>query len=241
MLSEFLTRFKWKLLSASVRGPGHIRNNLPNQDSAFVGFIGKYLLVMVCDGLGSHKHSEFGAKILCQIFPNCFKEWSKVKPHNFDDFLRLLQSKWLMHVRKFGVDSCGCTCQFAMLNSKGKGWVAQLGDGMTLIRHNKQITKFTEPKEGFVNETMAMSDSYILPYWRTSKIDLSNQGDRLLIMTDGISEDILPQSEDKFISIFDMFFIQSKRAGQKKLTKELINWPTPHHTDDKTIVAIERR
>ena len=49
------------------------------------------------------------------------------------------------------------------------------------------------------------------------------------------------QSEDKFISIFDMFFIQSKRAGQKKLTKELINWPTPHHTDDKTIVAIERR
>ena len=241
MLSEFLTRFKWKLLSASVRGPGHIRNNLPNQDSAFVGFIGKYLLVMVCDGLGSHKHSEFGAKILCQIFPNCFKEWSKVKPHNFDDFLRLLQSKWLMHVRKFGVDSCGCTCQFALLNSKGKGWVAQLGDGMTLIRHNKQITKFTETKEGFANETMAMSDSYILPYWRTSKIDLSNQGDRLLIMTDGISEDILPQSEDKFISIFDMFFIQSKRAGQKKLTKELINWPTPHHTDDKTIVAIERR
>lgn len=241
MLSKLLAKFRWKLLTASVRGPGHVKDDKPNQDSAFVGFVGKFLLVMVCDGLGSHSHSDYGAKILCGLFPECFLEWSKYRPNKIDDLLRLLQSRWLIRVRSQGVDTCGCTCQLAILNPKGKGWIAQLGDGMTLVRHEGSIGKFTEEKEGYANETIAMGEVNLQPFWRKSKVDLSASGDRLLIMTDGISEDILPQAEEKFIQTFDLFFGTSRSKGQDSLKKELTDWPTPHHLDDKTIVAIEYR
>lgn len=238
---NFLARFRWRRRVASVRGPGHIKDNLPNQDFVHVGFSRGFLLVMVCDGLGSHRHSDYGARTLCEIFPDCFLEWSKFKPHDMDDLLRLLQARWLMRTRGYGVETCGCTCQLAILNSKGKGRLAQLGDGMTLVRHGSEVSKFVEQKSGYGNETMAMGEGNLLPYWKKNKVDLSNHGDRLLMMTDGISEDILPQAEEKFVSTFDLFFGMSRSRGQKALTTDLVNWPTPHHLDDKTIVAIEYR
>ncbi len=241
MLPKLFAKFKYKLLTVSVRGPGHIKNDSPNQDCAYGDFVGKFLLVMACDGLGSHLHSDYGAKTLCALFPDCFLEWSKYRSNKIDDLLGLLQSRWLIRVRSLGVDTCGCTCQLAILNPKGKGWIAQLGDGMTLARHNGKICKYTEEKDGYANETMSMGEGNLQPCWRKSKIDLSTTGDRLIIMTDGVSEDILPQAEEKFTQTFDLFFGTSRSKGQNALKKELTNWPTPHHLDDKTIIAVEYR
>lgn len=241
MLLEYITSRKWKTVQASVRGPGHIKDNLPNQDCAYIGYFDKFLLVMVCDGLGSHAHSDYGAQTLCKLFAPCFKEWSKFKSHIPTDFLRLLHCQWLMHVRNFGADECGCTCQFAIVNSKGKGWLAQLGDGMTLVRHNGIIEAFSEIKDSFGNETSAMGDYDAIPFWRLNKIELSSPSDRILMMTDGISEDILSDAMDEFVSAFDIFFEVPINRAQKNLKDELTHWPTQHHIDDKTIIAIERR
>lgn len=240
-MQGYLTRFKWKRIGASVRGPGHVKDDLPNQDYAYVGFVGKFLLLMVCDGLGSHSHSDMGAQTLCKLFPECFKEWRKHKSNNMDDLLMLLQARWLIRLRSLDVRTCGCTCQFAIVNSKGKGWLVQLGDGMALVRHDGGVVKYAEDKEGYANETMAMGEGFLLPLWRRNVIDLSCSGDRLLVMTDGISEDILPGAEEKFVSAFDNFLNKSRSAGQRELTKELENWLTPHHLDDKTIIAVEYR
>ena len=146
-----------------------------------------------------------------------------------------------MYSRKYGADKCGSTCQLATINSKGKGWLAQLGDGMTLVKHNEKINVFADNKNGFGNETSAMGNYDISPLWRMNKIDLSSSKDRLLMMTDGISEDILPEAIENFVSTFDIFLKSSKKQAQKELTNELIHWPTQHHIDDKTIVVIERR
>lgn len=241
MLSGFFNASAWKQLVVSVRGPGHIKDGLPNQDFAYAGYVGKCLLVMVCDGLGSHAHSDFGARTLCELFPQCFAEWSRYRPGDFDDLLRLLQARWLVRTRAAMPEKCGCTCQLAILNRKGKGWLAQLGDGMVLARHGKNVDKFVETKTGYANETMAMGDGDLRRHWRKSKIDLSSPGDRLLIMTDGISEDIRPGAEEKFVATFDLFFGMTASKGTRTLENELVHWPTPHHLDDKTIVAVERR
>ena len=241
MLSELFTASAWKRLAVSVRGPGHIKDGLPNQDFAYAGYVGKCLLAMVCDGLGSHAHSDFGARTLCELFPQCFAEWSRYRPGDFDDLLGLLQARWLVRTRAAIPGKCGCTCQLAILNRKGKGWLAQLGDGMVLTRHGGEIGKFVETKVGYANETMAMGDGDLRRHWRKSKIDLSSPGDRLLIMTDGISEDIRPGAEEKFVATFDLFFGMTASKGTRTLENELVHWPTPHHLDDKTIVAVERR
>ncbi len=241
MLPKLFTGSAWKRLVVSVRGPGHVKDGLPNQDFAYAGYVGKYLLAMVCDGLGSHAHSDFGARTLCELFPQCFAEWSRYRPGDFDDLLRLLQARWLVRTRALTPGKCGCTCQLAILNRKGKGWIAQFGDGMILVRHGVEVRKFVETKAGYANETTPMGDGDLRQSWRKSKIDLSESGDRLLIMTDGISEDIKPQSEDGFVSSFDMFFGMKAHKGTLALEDALINWPTPHHLDDKSVVAVERR
>ena len=46
-------------------GPGHIRTNLPNQDSFFVKNFGSYSLLVISDGMGSKKHAELGSKATC--------------------------------------------------------------------------------------------------------------------------------------------------------------------------------
>ena len=60
-------------------------------------------------------------------------------------------------------------------------------------------------------------------------------------MTDGISDDILTDATKDFVSTFDELFSLPSSNAQKELIDGLVHWRTPHHVDDKTIIAIERR
>ena len=232
----------WSILNASVQGPSHIKNQIPNQDFSIVDYIDGCLLAMVCDGLGSHKYSHIGAKNLCHVFVENFKRWHRQTQPRMKDFLQVLQKKWICSsVKNYGVSNCGCTCQLAILNKKGQGWLAQLGDGITLTYHNNKTQAFTEEKRGSANETTALGELSIMQYWRLHKIDISKSGDCLFIMTDGISEDILDNKHNQFVQNFEPIFLLPKFRAQKKLIEDLTHWPTPHHLDDKTIVAIQRR
>jgi hypothetical protein len=56
-------------------------------------------------------------------------------------------------------------------------------------------------------------------------------------MTDGISEDLV--LADQFVPYLIMTMGKmSRRRGKKWLRKQLENWPTPGHTDDKTLALI---
>ena len=58
-------------------------------------------------------------------------------------------------------------------------------------------------------------------------------------MTDGISDDL--ENLDQFApEMIRCMANKGARYGKRWITRELEAWPTPHHTDDKTIVVIHR-
>ncbi len=52
----------FKAFGASVRGTYHVHARLPNQDAFLIRKNQKGLLLVLCDGLGSKKDSQIGAK-----------------------------------------------------------------------------------------------------------------------------------------------------------------------------------
>ncbi|MCR3820778.1 protein phosphatase 2C domain-containing protein, partial [Pseudomonas aeruginosa] len=70
---------------------------------------------------------------------------------------------------------------------------------------------------------------------------LSLPGDGVLLITDGISDDLIPeQLEPFFDAIYQRQLRCSKRRMRQWLTRELHGWSTPRHGDDKTIAGIFR-
>lgn len=58
---------RWRIAKASVIGTGHIKAEMPCQDSHYVRVVGDTLIVAVSDGLGSAAHSEIGSALACEV------------------------------------------------------------------------------------------------------------------------------------------------------------------------------
>ncbi len=54
----------FKAFGTSIRGTYHAYARLPNQDAFLIRKNQKGLLLVLCDGLGSKKDSQIGAKIV---------------------------------------------------------------------------------------------------------------------------------------------------------------------------------
>jgi len=65
----------WRVTAASVRGPAHVRRDMPNQDAwaAEAGSDGVAFAAAVCDGHGAKLHfrSEIGARIAASTAAEC--------------------------------------------------------------------------------------------------------------------------------------------------------------------------
>ena len=66
-------------------------------------------------------------------------------------------------------------------------------------------------------------------------------GDLVLLMTDGVSDDLAAPSLDGFTQVIHRQIQQrSRRQARRWLTHELTHWATPLHSDDKTVAVVFR-
>ena len=100
------------------------------------------------------------------------------------------------------------------------------------------ITYIEENKEGFSNQTVMLNDRGILGKWKYHQTKLLTPGACICLMTDGISEDISPSDRSQIPMIFRNLSNIGQQEAESFLEKELKNWKTPNHTDDKSIAAI---
>lgn len=239
---RWMHRFRWKWLSASVEGPGHIESSTPNQDRVQVTLLDGALVAVVADGIGSHRFSDKGAAAACVSVPAAVRLWLVKKDRIVPDLLRLVQTMWLMEIRPLEPSECGCTCLFAVMIPDGKAFVCQLGDGLILVyAHGQDMKIVQETKDGFSNQTTALSDKGILKHWRWMECSLMQKGSSIFLITDGISEDLDLDKISDFPGIFRKWFGLPSRRAERLIRNELINWKTPHHMDDKSIIAVMRK
>jgi len=75
----------------------------------------------------------------------------------------------------------------------------------------------------------------------STNIRISIPGDGVLLITDGIADDLMPdQLEYFFDAIYQKQSRLNKRQMKRWLKREMEQWSTPLHGDDKTIAGIFR-
>lgn len=220
---------------ASVRGPAHQQDDSPNQDALAVSGIRGGWCVAVADGLGSRPLSHFGSRKAVQLSRHVLRCQADITHAAVTDEVR---KAWLACFgERYRLHET--TCLWARVDARGRAVAGQIGDGLLLARSARAFKVLTDQRQGFGNQTLTLAQADARNT-RSFEFELSQPGDGVLLMTDGISDDLTPSQLESF---FDAIYrrqlrCSSKRRMRRWLTGELLDWSTPRHGDDKSIAGI---
>jgi len=224
---------------ASVIGPRHLDVGEPNQDAmALTGCRGGWIAT-VADGLGSRACSDLGARSACQVSRRILRAASS----SFDlpATLPLIHQQWLKAIEPTTPREAATTLLFGRVTAEGDVHAAQLGDGLLLVRCAGEFRRVTSDRTAYGNQTWALESTHMQDKWRTTQGRLIEPGDGLVLMTDGVADDLEPaQLADFFDALYEDLSTRNRRRGRCWLQSELNDWATRLHSDDKTLVAIFR-
>lgn len=224
---------------ASVIGPRHLDLGEPNQDAmALTGWRGGWIAA-VADGLGSRPRSDLGARNACQVSRRILRTAS----NSFDlpATLPLIHQEWLKAIEPTTPRDAATTLLFGRVTAEGDVHAAQLGDGLLLVRCAGQFRRITPDRTAYSNQTWALESTHLQDKWCTTFGRLTEPGDGVVLMTDGVADDLEPaQLAEFFDALYQDLSTRNRRRGRRWLQSELNNWATPLHSDDKTLVTIFR-
>lgn len=229
----------WGGFAASVRGPGHVRWDLPNQDAwRMVTKAGAEVLV-VSDGMGSYRYAREGADACCRGVVAAATQWAPAAAP--EAFLRLVHALWLFLIQPHSPEECHCTCLMAVRRQR-EFFLAQLGDGMVCVcGPDGNSLPFGLPEKEFSNVTEGLGRNFSLDPWKWTSIPVGDVSG-ILLATDGVADDLKEEHAGAFgKDILDAVLEDGPEAVEKQLTALLKDWPVPGHSDDKTIAGIFRR
>jgi hypothetical protein len=223
------------VFGATVRGPAHVANGLPNQDAWRQARIADHCVVVVSDGMGSKPHADVGSRAACRAVVDAVRVWRRHPLAGTEVLLGLVHLLWRARIAPLAQEDCACTCLFAAFAPDGAGVVAQLGDGLVAIDGSRGVSVLSSRGgEGFANETTGLGLTARLAAWRTDV--LSQDSRSVLLCTDGISDDLMADKIPEFVGWL-RGEVRTMREPQRRhfLVRSLREWPTPKHLDDKTI------
>ncbi|RKG56898.1 protein phosphatase 2C domain-containing protein [Corallococcus sp. AB011P] len=224
---------------ASTVGPRHRSEGKRNEDS-WLGARGAFgTLVVVSDGMGSRREARRGAQMACRAVLKAVRAWHKAGAHGLDELLVRIEPLWCSLIAPSIARDCAATCLFALAHVHGQVHVAAIGDGLALLRTQRGMEWVVGPRaSGFANETDALGHS---ASWASRSFPRAG-GDVVVLATDGVADDLLPERMNGFVQwLMDDFAGMAPSNRWRALQRELKDWPTPHHTDDKTLVVLAQR
>lgn len=227
----------WKSFGASVLGPGHIATCKPNQD-AWLGFHHTWGDgIVVSDGLGSKQFSNFGSHAACLAVACSAHACHDVKTDP-TAFCKQVQDRWLSIISPLEPKDCAATCLFAYRTNAGTINLGMLGDGLVaVVKTGGSIEVMSDDKtEGFSNITVALSANVKANDWKRLSLP-EDECKSIILCTDGVSEDLL-DAEGFVKEFYQAHSNLSSVSAARHVRKMLENWPTPKHSDDKSIACL---
>lgn len=221
---------------ASVAGPAHRALRKPNEDQ-WLGASGAFgSLVVVSDGLGSKERARHGATKACIATLRAVRGWHKAGTCSFDDLVSRIEPLWLEEIAPFDRLDCAATCLLALAHHDGRTYVAALGDGMAAVRRRGAIERVERPRASdFSNETQSLGSGGVWAKrcFECAEIDIA------VLASDGVSDDLRPERLADFVAwLKDEIATLQPVPRWRSLRRELSEWPTPRHLDDKTIAVL---
>jgi len=233
----------WDTFGESVIGPAHKKNGIPNQDYWMAKQFWWGNVVVVSDGLGSKSHSDIGSKAACLSVIETAGTFYKNQNANINDILRFIHANWLIKIAPLSASDCSATCLF-VIQMNGKLILGRLGDG--LIAVNSKIDKncfilSDNKQDSFSNMTNCLTSNFNINCWETILVNDENYN-AVILCTDGIADDLEPECETEFAkSIYFKYKDFNSKKRKKDLQILLNDWPTPKHSDDKTIACLYKK
>ncbi|MDR1484878.1 MAG: protein phosphatase 2C domain-containing protein [Planctomycetaceae bacterium] len=232
----------WKFWSSSVAGPLHLRNGLPNQDACITQRFCWGEVVVVADGLGSKKNSDIGSKTVCESVVEAAKFVRRTKNVSYANIPQLIHALWRIKIGQYTTHDCATTCIFVIRFEK-QFVLGQIGDGMLVGLGQSPKNDFilqTNMENEFSNLTNCLGEEFHYDDW-TLKIVPVDQIIALILCTDGIADDLLPERRIDFArELWGIYRSTPIRRIKTEIHNMLTNWTVPYHTDDKTIVCLYR-
>lgn len=189
----------------------------------------------VCDGLGSASQSHIGARAAAVTARQVLRSQSGDTTQVSAD----IHARWRGRTAAYPVKDVATTCLWVSVERAGTCRFGQLGDGLVLFRQGGRFYRLTKARQGYGNQTQALQGVHAAEQWQHGTCTLSLPGDGVVLMTDGISDDLVPEALDGFYqALFNNVRRRGQRLGQRWLSRELEQWSTPMHGDDKSLVAI---
>jgi len=233
----------WDSWGLSVIGPSHLRFGFPNQDYWSSRHYKWGDVVAIADGLGSRSRSDIGSQAACLSVFEAAKAFHNCPSAKTEDVLRLVHSYWLLKIAPYEPRECATTCLFAIRFNE-KYLIAQLGDGLIAVCgkiENETILLQDNKDDSFSNFTYSLEREFRLEHWKTLTL-ATEQFDAVILCTDGISDDLLPDKQSDFAQ--ELYLTYRKCTARKRrneLSRWLKNWPVPRHSDDKTVACLFKK
>lgn len=228
---------------ACVTGPAHLSQGEDGQDAlALRGWRGGWIAA-VADGLGSRANSERGARLAVQAAQHVARQWSLQAGTWRDLPARVVATdiyrRWLVTVPWADKSSAATTLLLLVCDAAGYARVWQIGDGLVLCRVKGQVQVITPERTAFGNQTRALGIDRAWSDWHTASFKLYDPGDLVMLITDGVADDLpVPMLDDFTTAVHRELMQRSRRQACRWLTHELTHWATPLHSDDKTVAVV---
>lgn len=231
---------RWISFGASVVGPSHLIDGTANQDAwlAFHNPWGDGLVIS--DGVGSTPKSDFGSRAACLAVMRAAESSIASAPVTADWIFDRIKENWLSLIAPLEPRECAATCVFALRLGDGVIRLGMLGDGLAAAvkRDGAVVSLSCDKSDGFSNMTSAISRTTLAAEWQ----DISLPEDEcvaVLLCTDGVSDDLV--DGDGFVkALVDAHCGIAPAEADRRVRAVLVQWPTPKHSDDKTIACLSR-
>lgn len=230
----------WQFFGASVRGPLHQSLGLPNQDAWLGHTTARGAMIAVCDGLGSRPMAKLGAIQACLAARDAINSWNQLPNRSASTLPRLIRAFWEMRTAPAEPDQCATTCLFAAATRQGRLIIGGLGDGLALLRFPDGNTRrLIERGSSFTNQTLGLGVPHKLSDWVLDVVPVAEPHTAVVLATDGIADDLVEDRMSGFANwLCERFLPMPPSARYRAIEKELRNWPTPSHQDDKTVAVL---
>lgn len=230
----------WKSYGASVIGPGHLATGRPNQDAWAAFHYDWGDGIVVSDGLGSKQYSDYGSHAACLAVARAAYACRGKNVIDCDSLLSRIKSRWLSLIAPLESCDCAATCLFAFRTNDGVVRMGMLGDGLAaVLKPDGSVMLLTDDKsEGFSNITTALSTDVSEKDWR--RLSIPEGGCKAIVLcSDGVADDL--KDPDGFVMEFVSAHSTLSSVSASRCVREMLDhWPTPKHSDDKTIACLFR-
>lgn len=247
----------WKIVGASARGDAHIKSDMPCQDHHHYQIRNNILVAIVCDGAGSAKNAEIGARMgsehLTNALISALNESTTDYLLNESDFRKLIESKLSIlranvtqeaTINQLSIYDYHATLVGLAIGPEG-GFFFHIGDGAAIALNHDRISTVAHsaPENGeFADQTYF----YTIDDWQNHLriTPIGKEANIILLMSDGTMPFCLNKShnavEPKFFQPLDNYLLQKEinsETGSQALLKTLSSdRANLISKDDKTLI-----